>query len=421
LNAEIIAVGTELLLGQITDTNSAYVSRELARMGIDVYHRQTVGDNLERLTNALGHAMRRADLVVTSGGLGPTSDDITREAIAQAVGQPLELDTEYLEKLRAWFESLGYKMTENNRSQAYRPSGSEFIPNEYGSAPGLWVESNNKVIVALPGPPGELIPMWKHHVFPRLCKLGGPRRHVLFHRTLRVVELGESRAEDRIADLVRAQSNPTIAPYAKAGEVQIRITAKARTEEAAETLIKPVELALRERLGDHVYGADDDELEAVVGRMLRERALTLAVAESCTGGLVGHRITQVPGSSAYFLLGVVSYSNEAKVAQLGVLPQTLEQYGAVSSNTAREMADGIARLSGADCTVATTGIAGPTGGSPDKPVGTVWFGIRTPSGTETHRARFRGDRAFVKQRTAQHALVLLRRSLIRTEAANQHS
>lgn len=425
MRAEILAVGTELLLGEITNSNAQFLSRKLAELGIDVFHHTTVGDNPTRLRQAVETALGRADLLITTGGLGPTQDDITKETVAEVFRLPLEVDQESLERIGALFERIGVPMTENNRRQALMPRGAEAIPNDRGTAPGVFLKVHDRVVVCLPGPPAELIPMFESWVEPRLAKLaagesqaaGGVRP--LFKRTLKVCGLGEALLEDRIKDILTAQSNPTIAPYAKLGEVHLRLAAKASSREEAERLFAPVERELRQRLGDYIYGTDEATLEKAVGDLLRQRNLTLAVAESCTGGLLGHRITNVPGSSEYFHLGVTAYDNRAKTALLGVPRETLDRYGAVSTETAVAMATGILALAGTDVAVAVTGIAGPGGGTEIKPVGTVYFAVAGgrhafgPAGASRHkRSTLRGNREEIKQRAAQVALIFLRQCLL---------
>ncbi|MBX6377426.1 MAG: competence/damage-inducible protein A, partial [Clostridia bacterium] len=339
MTGEIVSVGTELLLGQIVNTNARDLAEVLARYGIDVYFQQVVGDNLERLTAALRLALGRSDLVLTTGGLGPTQDDLTRDGVAAALGLDLVENEEARQQVEAFFARRRRALTATQYRQWVLPRGARPIANSVGSAPGFWLEGGGKLVVALPGPPPELRAMVRSFLEPFLRERSGGQ--VLFSRTLRVCELGEAVAEERVRDIVAHATNPTIAPYAKPGEVHFRLTAKAPDEATARALIAPVEAALRERLDPYVFGVDDEELEAVVGRLLRERGLTLAAAESCTGGLLGQRLTSVAGSSDYFLLSAVTYSNAAKTAVLGVPAETLAQHGAVSAETARAMAEGV--------------------------------------------------------------------------------
>ncbi|HBR33262.1 MAG TPA: competence/damage-inducible protein A, partial [Firmicutes bacterium] len=297
MRAEIISVGTELLLGEILDTNAAFLSRELAAVGIELYHRTTVGDNDGRLRQALEEALDRADLVITSGGLGPTTDDLTKETVAAVLGLPLVLDQPSRQSIEEYFAQAGRKMTENNYKQALIPEGGEALPNPKGTAPGVAVRKGEKLIICLPGPPRELVPMFRSYVLP---KIQGESRGVIRSRLLRLSGMGESVLAEEIADLLAEQTNPTLAPLASDGEVRLRITAHAKTQAAAEARIAEMETKLRRRLGQNIYGADDDSLEAVVVALLRERGQTLAVAESCTGGLLADRLTDVPGASVVF-------------------------------------------------------------------------------------------------------------------------
>lgn len=409
--AEIVSVGTELLMGQIVDTNAATISAALPSIGYRVLYRQTVGDNLERLTETLRLALSRADVVITIGGLGPTMDDLTREGIAAALGEPLILDHDLQQELQQKFQQRRYPMVSSIIRQAYRPACARPLPNPNGTAPGLIAEKGDKVIIALPGPPAELMPMFNDYVLPYLRERAGGEHGVILSRILRVCGMGESLVEDRVKDLMQG-SNPTVAPYAKTGEVHLRITASAPSTEQAWAMIADMEAQIRERLGNAVYGVDEQTLEQAVMELLWARGATVAVAESCTGGLIGHRLTEVPGSSKALIGGVVAYSNELKIRLLGVPEETLSQYGAVSEPTARAMAEGIRRLTGADFGIGTTGIAGPTGGTPEKPVGLVYIAVASEKGTRVAEHRFLGRRSEVKWRASQAALVMLREELL---------
>ena len=361
MKAEILAVGTELLLGDILNTNAQFLAQELANLGIEVYYQTVVGDNPQRLKDTIFHAFSRADLIITTGGLGPTEDDLTKETAAEYFGERLIPDERALGRIRKYFDRTGRVMTENNVKQAMVPEKNGIVLyNDNGTAPGIIMEKNGKMIVMLPGPPRETIPMFQNQVKPYLAK---KQEFTFVSRILRVAEVGESAMEERVKDIIDAQTNPTIAPYAKDGEAILRITAKARDEEEANRLIDPVAAVLKERLGDAVYGEGETDLETVVA----EQQLTLAVAESCTGGMIASNLVEYPGISAALVEGCVTYSNEAKMHRLGVKAETLEKYGAVSEETAKEMAEGIARTSGADIGVATTGVAGPES-SEGKPV-----------------------------------------------------
>lgn len=407
MRAEIISVGTELLLGQIVDTNAPHLSRALSALGIDVFYRDTVGDNIARLTDTLERALSRADLVITIGGLGPTQDDLTKETIAEVLHEPMVVDPEAEEVIKTFFQRRGLPIAQSNLKQALKPQSGTSIPNSVGTAPGTIVEKDGKIVIALPGPPCEFVPMVEKSVIPFLSHKTSGARTVIVSRSLRVVGIGESAAEEKVKDLL-ANSNPTIAPYAKSGECEFRITAKASSEAQARELIDGLEREARERLGDSVYGVDDETLEIVVVRMLVEKGLTLALAESCTGGLVSHRITNVPGSSETYLAGAVSYSNAAKMKMLGVSKEMLREHGAVSPEVAEAMAVGAAEMTGADVALGITGIAGPGGGSPQKPIGLVYIGLKTPEGVEVTKSVFGGSRQEIKLRASQTALNLVR-------------
>ncbi|MDH7481762.1 MAG: competence/damage-inducible protein A [Armatimonadota bacterium] len=413
MRAEIISVGTELLLGQIIDTNAPYLGRVLSALGIDVYHRTTVGDNASRLADVLKTALSRADLVITIGGLGPTMDDLTKETIAEVLGEKLVMDLDSERAIREFFERRGIKPVASNLKQALKPESGIALPNSVGTAPGVLVEKEGKIVVALPGPPGELIPMVENYVVPYLERRLSGVRSVIESRVLKVCGIGESAAEEKVKDLLDSE-NPTIAPYAKSGEVHFRITAKARDHETAVRMISALEEEAKKRLGDYVYGVDDETLESVTVHMLINRGLTLALAESCTGGLVSNRVTNVPGSSETFQGCMVAYSNRVKTELLGVSNEMIAKYGAVSSEVARAMAEGAATRIGADVALGLTGIAGPGGGTAEKPVGLVYIGLKTPEGTEVTRNVFGGSREEIKLRASTAALNQLRMYLLKT-------
>jgi len=412
MRLELLSVGTELLLGEIVDTNAAYLAEKLSELGINVFHKTTVGDNAERLAAALRISLARADVVLATGGLGPTEDDVTAAAIAQVAEVGLVEDEAAAEKIRSFARERGLKLLDTLLKQARVPEGAQVVPNPVGTAPGFILAWGSKAVIALPGVPSEMTAMAEQSVLPYLARRASSEgASVIVSRVLRLAGIGESQAEAEIADLIRAQTNPTIAPLAKSREVHLRVAARAADRAAAEAMIAPVEAEIRRRLGDHVYGADGEVLEAVLGRMLREAGLTLGVAESCTGGLIGHRLTDIPGSSDYFLSSLVTYSNEAKIALLGVPEETIRQHGAVSAETARAMAEGVRKACRSDVGLSVTGIAGPTGGTPEKPVGLTYVGIAGagPAAVEEHRLR--GGRGMVKERAAQAALYLLYRTL----------
>ena len=408
MNAEIICVGSELLLGQIVDTNATFLAQKLAELGINLYFKSTVGDNLERLVSVLKQAWKRSDLLILSGGLGPTLDDLTRQGLALLLDEELVCDSTVQSRIEDYFARRGYSMTENNLRQALRPESAITLNNPVGTAPGLWIEKDGKIVVSLPGVPLELKYLMEKEVLPRLeRKIPSASVTCLVSKVLKVAGLGESAVEERILDFLAQQSNPTIAPLAKRGEVQLRITAKAGGKEGALQLIAKCEEEIRSRLSKYIFGSDQETLEEVCGRLLAEKGFTLGVAESCTGGLIGHRITEVSGSSRYFLGGVVAYSNELKTKLLGVDQELIQEHGAVSPEVAAAMATGMRTRYGADIAIATTGIAGPSGGSTGKPVGLVYLGLATAEGTSTQKRNFMWKRSENKVASAQAGLTWL--------------
>ena len=402
MTAEILSVGTELLLGNIVDTNAAFLSQELAGLGVSVYRQTTVGDNHKRLFNALKHAFEDADMVIISGGLGPTQDDITKAVAAEYFGQELVLHEESVRRIEKRF--AGRELPVNVNRNAIIPENSHALPNDNGSAPGVIIEDNDKILILLPGPPHEMTPMFTNHVVPFLRKKS---EEVFVSRTLKIIGLGESKIEDMLSDLITAQTNPTIAPYAKVGEVHVRLTASAKSEAAAEELIAPLSAEIGKRLAPHVYSDNGQSLPEVVVNLLKSKNHTLAVAESCTGGLIMSKLVSVPGCSSVILEGMCTYSNEAKIARLGVCASLIEAHGAVSPEVAASMAECVAKTSGATIGIATTGIAGPDGGTPDKPVGLVYIGLCVNGKTKTAKFNLTGSRNEVRIRSANLALDFL--------------
>ncbi|MBM7867186.1 competence/damage-inducible protein A [Heliobacterium gestii] len=407
ISAEIVSTGTELLLGQSLNTNAQYLAERLAGLGVYCFYQTTVGDNPVRIRSVIEKALERADLVITTGGLGPTMDDLTKEVVAEIFGLPMETDPEVLGRIEAFFQRRGRLMPENNTKQALIPAGARIIPNHLGTAPGIIVEGEGKTVILLPGPPFEMKPMFEETVAPYLAERTKVSPGVLHSKTLKVVGPGESVVEDRLRDLLQA-SNPTIALLAKTAEVHVRLTARAPSVQEAEAMIAGEEAEIRRRLHPFVYGADEETLASVAGRLLSEQKRTLAAAESCTGGYISHLLTNVAGSSAYFLLGITSYSNEAKAQVLGVDEAILQRHGAVSPETALAMACGARRLSGADVALAVTGIAGPGGGSEEKPVGLVYMALAADDREEVEKLQFFGDRVTIKEKTAFTVLNRLR-------------
>lgn len=409
--AEVISVGTELLLGQIIDTNAAYLSQQLSHLGISVYHRATVGDNFERAVATARQAHSRADFIFLIGGLGPTMDDLTREIIAEVMEAPLERDESAAKHLQELFASRGYKMVESNFRQAMVPTGGRALPNANGTAPGILVEKSGKAMIALPGPPNEFIPMFETQVLPYLEMRVEGQRQVIRSRTLRIMGIGESSLEDMVKDLMQ-DANPSVAPYAKVGEVHLRVTAKAGNEAEADSLIAERANLLYECLGNHIYGENETTLEEAVVHLLKEKRQTVATAESCTGGLLSGRITNVPGSSEVFGIGLVTYSNDAKINLLQIPRAVIGGVGAVSPEVAQGMAERVRELARADFGIGITGIAGPGGGSAEKPVGLVYIGLASDGEVIFTKNLYGGVRADIRHRATQTALEMLRQKLL---------
>ncbi len=409
MNAELIAVGTEILLGEIVNTDAQLISQGLSELGINVFYQTVVGDNPERLRDVIENAKQRADIIITTGGLGPTLDDLTKEILAQAFGKKLALHQPSYDRLVDFFDTIGREMTPNNVKQAWLPEGCTVFTNKWGTAPGCAFEADGKHVIMLPGPPRECNPMWKECAMPYLYPLAGG---CIVSHNVRVFGLGESAMEDRLHDMMARMTNPTIAPYARVSECFARVTAKADTIEEAEALLAPTVAQVCEMLGDDVYGVDVDSLEQVVGDMLRERGLTLSVAESCTGGLLSKRITDVPGSSAYYKGGVCSYTNEVKVSMLGVKQQTLDTYTAVSAQVAAQMARGVARTLHTDVGVGITGVAGPDTDTDQQPVGLVYISVFYDGNTVTQKIQTSFGRDRVRNNAASTALDMIRRQIM---------
>ena len=407
--AEIICVGTELLLGDIINTNAAFLSRELARLGISVYHQAVVGDHPDRLSQALcdafeGHGRPAADLVILSGGLGPTYDDLTKETVASYFGRSMVLHNESLTRIRRFFERTGRVMSPNNEKQAMMPEGAFVFNNDYGTAPALGVGDGEHTAILLPGPPAELEPLFREQVLPylRRCTDG-----VLISRNIHIMGLGESTVEHMLHDMMVNAQNPTIAPYCKSGEVRLRVTARAADEVTAGAMCDElVEAVKASEVGPYIYGIDCENIETALVHALQERNLTIATAESCTGGMLGERITAIPGASAVYVGGLVTYTNEMKESLLGVSPQTIAAHTEVSAEVAAEMAKGARRRLNTDIAIATTGYAGPGGGTETEPVGTVYVAIATREGTAVLRLFYPNkSRAYVREAAASRAML----------------
>lgn len=409
--AELISVGTEILLGEIVNTNAQYLSIRLAALGISVYYQTTVGDNHDRLLSAIANAFNRSDIVILTGGLGPTADDITKETVAEYFNLPLVRDEESQNRITDYFKRLGRDLVSSNFKQADMPEGCTILANNNGTAPGGIVECDGKIAVFLPGPPSEMGPMFEESVFPYLRSMS---EDILFSREINTFGIGESKLEDMLKPVMEKQTDPTIAPYAKDSGVMLRLTTKAKTEEEARERFDPVEEQIKEIAGDIIYGYGKEELQDCVYALLKEKNLKIATAESCTGGMLGEFLTSVAGISEFYDMGVITYSNDMKIKLLGVSADTLAQHGAVSEQTAREMAEGVLKVSGADIGVSTTGIAGPGGGTDEKPVGLVYVGIADKYGnTEVLRLTLTGNRERVRRVAVKNALNGVRKHIKR--------
>lgn len=410
MKAAILSVGTELLFGQITNTNTVYLSRQLNMLGYDVMYHYTVGDNPKRMAEMIRLAFSDCDLVLTTGGLGPTQDDLTKEIACQVMDDELVLMDDVLAGLLQYFDNLGEAMTENNKKQAVMPSRAEVFDNETGSAPGFALEKDGKFIVCMPGPPGEMKPMFQNHVKPFLQKMS---EEVIYYRMVRAFGIGESRLETELLELIDGQSDPTLATYAKEGECALRIASKRRTLPEAQKAVDDMLEKVKALVGEYIYSCDDEELVQVVARKLMEKDLTISCAESCTGGKFAAVLTDIPGISKCFQRGFVTYSNEAKVEQLGVSPVTLERFGAVSEEIAREMAEGLARVSGSDICVSVTGIAGPGGATETKPVGLIYVGLRYQGKTYCRKIQTGDDdRSWNRQYAMLSMLDMINRAIL---------
>jgi len=416
MKAEIVATGTELLLGETLNTSAHYLTGKLSSLGIEVDYHTTVGDNSERLEQVLRQAIGRTDIVVTTGGLGPTVDDLTKELVAKVLDLKLELDATSLEQLQKFFARRKAPMPLNNEKQVYFPKDAKILPNPIGTAPGAIIEKNGKTVIILPGPPYEMRPMFDNYVWPELQRIIGPQAERMNERVLKVFGMGESAIEEVLGELM-SLPNLTMALLAKRAEMHIRMVARSTettSQEAANSLDRAEE-EIRRRLGDKVFGRDQETMIGIVGQTLKDKHLTMATAESCTGGLLAAALTQEPGSSEFYLGGAVSYSNSVKQGILGVSEESLQNFGAVSEDVAKEMAEGIRSKVGSDLAISTTGIAGPDGGSDQKPVGLVYIGIATPEGVRAKKFQFYGERESVRQLTVQAALNEVRQHMSNRE------
>lgn len=408
---ELVSVGTELLLGNIVNTNARYLSEKCAMLGLNVYYQTTVGDNEERLSEVIKTALNRSDIVILNGGLGPTEDDLTKETCARVMGLSLVKDAHTEERLKEYYrERKKEDLPESNWKQAVIPEGAVVFDNENGTAPGLAVEQDGKTVILVPGPPNELYPMMENQICPYLQK---KNEDVILSQMVKICGFGESKVEEMILDLIDKQTNPTLATYAKQGEVHLRVTARAASEEEARKLLKPMVKEIKKRFGEAVYTTDEKEnLTDVVVKLLKKHELTVTTAESCTGGLLAGTLVGVPGVSEVFREGFVTYSNKAKRKLLDVSKSTLKKYGAVSAQTAKEMAKGGVFATDSDICVAITGLAGPDGATPEKPIGLVYIACYMNDKVHVEEFRFKGDRQKIRERTVIQALDVLRRSIL---------
>jgi nicotinamide-nucleotide amidase len=407
MTAEIICVGTEILLGNIVNTNAAYLSERLASLGISVFFETTVGDNPERLEEVINTGLKRSDVLILSGGLGPTKDDLTKEIAAKACGQGLMEDAEAMRRLKEYFTSTKRTMTENNLKQAMVPENCTVLYNENGTAPGMVIHADGgKKVILLPGPPSELLPMFHHQVEPILQEM---EPGILYSKVVKIDCMGESAVETEILDLIEHQTNPTVAPYAKLGEVHLRVTAKADTKEEAEELVQPMVQELQRRFGNKIYTLEEEiTLEEVIVENLRKKGYTIAAAESCTAGMFSARLVNVPGASDVLNESFITYSNDAKMKYLGVKEETLNTVGAVSEETARQMAEGVAKTAKAEVGVGITGLAGPGGETPDKKAGLVYVGVCVNGKTTVRKYQLKGNRQKVREVSVSRAMTMVR-------------
>ena len=415
MTTELIFVGTELLLGDIVNTNGAYLAKKCAALGLSLYYQSVVGDNEERLGEMIKTAAKRSDIVILCGGLGPTEDDLTKETAAKVMGKELVENKHSRKRISAYLENYvkGHadrKITENNWKQAMIPEGAIVIDNDNGTAPGVIMEEDSSTLILLPGPPNELIPMFEDKIFPYLR---GRLPEIICSEVIKICGIGESQAEDQIRDLIQAQSNPTIATYAKTGEVHIRVTAKASSEKEARKLMRPLVRELKVRFGASIYTTDEEKtLETAVVELLHNQNLTLTTVESCTGGALSARIINVPGASEVLKQGFVTYSNRAKKKYIMVKKSTLKEHGAVSEKCAKEMAKGGCFITNSDATLSVTGLAGPDGGTEATPVGTVFIGCCLKGKTTVKEFHFNGSRNKVRDQAVTYALILLRECIL---------
>ncbi|MCF6464678.1 competence/damage-inducible protein A [Clostridium sp. Cult2] len=406
MNAEIISVGTEIILGSTLNTNTYYLSKKLWEIGIDVLYHTSVTDNPKLLEEVVKIGLNRSDLLIFTGGLGPTADDMTKEVISKTLGLNLELNKNMEDSIKDYFDKTNRFMSSNNIKQAYLPKGAKFLINEIGTAPGIYIEWKEKILVLLPGPPKEMELMFNKYVIPLIRQ-----NFTIKIKTINTIGIGESTLETLLIDIIKNQQNPSLATYAKEGQVDIKIVAKGNEEEKVNILLDEMVKKIDNRISEYIYSYEDETIEEVVFKKLKRNHMKIAFCESCTGGLVSARFTRVPGASEVFERGLVTYSIESKMDELGVSKSTLDKYGAVSEQVAIEMAKGLLKKTGVDITLSTTGIAGPTGGTKSKPVGLVFIGIATNNNSYSIKSIFNGDRKSIQNRAALKAFDELRRFL----------
>jgi len=418
VKAEIIATGTELVLGETLNTSAHYLTAKLSALGIEVDYHTTVGDNPERLEGVLSQALQRVDLVVTTGGLGPTADDLTKELVSRVLGLEMVLDQTSMEQIEQFFAHRKATMPQSNKKQAYFPKGARIFPNPLGTAPGAMIKKDNKIIVILPGPPFEMHSMFENYVWPELEQLTGLDSKRMNGRVLKVFGMGESAIEEVLGDLM-SRPELSIALLAKRAEMHIRLVVRSSNPQQATEILDMTENEIRARLGSKVFGRDQETMFGVVGQLLRQQGLNIATAESCTGGLLGAALTQEPGSSDFYQGGIISYADTAKENLLGVQRETLRMSGAVSAEVAKEMAVGIRSRLGTDLALSTTGIAGPSGASEQKPIGLVYIGLATADGVDARKFQFYGERESVRQLTLMAALDWARLYMLNLKGARK--
>lgn len=404
--AELISVGTEILLGEILNTDAQFLAAELSKIGVDVYHQVVVGDNAKRLKEALEQAYSRADVIIASGGLGPTPDDITKEVIADFCGEELVLHEESLKRMEDYFERMNRKMVKSNVKQAMMPKNAIVLKNNCGTAPGCIIEKDQKVVIMLPGPPSELTAMYKESVLPYLEKKAGEK---LYTKTFHIFGIGESAVAERFSEMMEKGTNPSLAPYAKTGEVHLRLAVKAKTPYEANEILEKASKELKDELGSFIYSEDGKSLNETAVSLLAKNKKTVSFAESCTGGLAAKMVTDVSGASSVLNESYITYANASKEKILGVKHKTIEENGVVSEQVAREMAEGVRRISGADIGVGITGIAGPTGATETKPLGLVYVAVSTEDETKAVELRLNGNRDKIRYLTCLNVFDMIRK------------